>query len=517
MSSPLNDNLLINKSTNHNNKINNNKNTPPTKAAALLSESLFPPRKNKVETKNKEDPLATQVWRLYTKAKDTLPNGSRLENLTWRMMAMTLKKRQEEQQKELETNQAKNSPPFSGDTTTLLSSSAPPYSLDYMASAANDQKRNVMIDGSAKASVPTLLYNNSSMLTNVHGTNSITIPVDVDMEDGSASPLSTSSFHFSSSIESSTLGFNYFSQSVPNNHYNQNHDQQQSTTHQSPSPVMGLFPRLGSTLPNSQQHYQQASFFAPTPSESTPPPTEMNAGALSFEDILRMYYNNGNTTTVAVAGTPSTISNTNETFFNSKNRSDNIESATINPPRNHQDSTLASSPAHPSPIRPNTQQPYLNFDAGASNNSDTLTAVSPQPLSPKPTTASSSASQDNDNKKEATGSKKEGTQCTNCATTTTPLWRRNPEGEPLCNACGLFLKLHGVVRPLSLKTDVIKKRNRNSGNSNPIIPPSTASTYNNQIIAPAFTSRWGTSKRQRRISIDKPHQQVFRIGSLTGP
>jgi GATA-binding protein len=55
------------------------------------------------------------------------------------------------------------------------------------------------------------------------------------------------------------------------------------------------------------------------------------------------------------------------------------------------------------------------------------------------------------------------TTCTNCFTQTTPLWRRNPEGHPLCNACGLFLKLHGVVRPLSLKTDVIKKRNRGSG------------------------------------------------------
>ncbi|EJD52636.1 hypothetical protein AURDEDRAFT_158369 [Auricularia subglabra TFB-10046 SS5] len=50
------------------------------------------------------------------------------------------------------------------------------------------------------------------------------------------------------------------------------------------------------------------------------------------------------------------------------------------------------------------------------------------------------------------------TVCTNCQTTNTPLWRRDPDGQPLCNACGLFYKLHGVVRPLSLKTDVIKKR-----------------------------------------------------------
>jgi hypothetical protein len=165
------------------------------------------------------------------------------------------------------------------------------------------------------------------------------------------------------------------------------------------------------------------------------------------------------------------------------------------------DSTLPPTHIHSPSIRPNIQQSYPHFGQHVSDPIGT----SSRSVSPKP------SSQDNENKN--TSNKKEGTQCTNCATTTTPLWRRNPEGEPLCNACGLFLKLHGVVRPLSLKTDVIKKRNRNSGNSNPIIPP----TLNYNHLAPAFTSRWGTSKRQRRLSMDKPHQQVFRIGSLTGP
>ena len=39
-----------------------------------------------------KDPLAAQVWKAYAKAKTTLPNGPRMENLTWRMMHMTLKK-----------------------------------------------------------------------------------------------------------------------------------------------------------------------------------------------------------------------------------------------------------------------------------------------------------------------------------------------------------------------------------------------------------------------------------------
>lgn len=43
----------------------------------------------------KKDPLATQVWKAYARAREALPNGHRMENLTWRMMHLTLKKQEE--------------------------------------------------------------------------------------------------------------------------------------------------------------------------------------------------------------------------------------------------------------------------------------------------------------------------------------------------------------------------------------------------------------------------------------
>ncbi|XP_072144880.1 uncharacterized protein [Dermacentor andersoni] len=53
-----------------------------------------------------------------------------------------------------------------------------------------------------------------------------------------------------------------------------------------------------------------------------------------------------------------------------------------------------------------------------------------------------------------------GLTCSNCSTSTTSLWRRNNAGEPVCNACGLYFRLHGVNRPLAMKKDSIQTRKR---------------------------------------------------------
>ncbi|KAL1449657.1 hypothetical protein WDU94_002142 [Cyamophila willieti] len=59
-----------------------------------------------------------------------------------------------------------------------------------------------------------------------------------------------------------------------------------------------------------------------------------------------------------------------------------------------------------------------------------------------------------------TASRRSGLICSNCNTTNTSLWRRNQQGEPVCNACGLYYKLHGVARPLTMKKESIQTRKR---------------------------------------------------------
>ncbi|RUP48031.1 hypothetical protein BC936DRAFT_145054 [Jimgerdemannia flammicorona] len=74
--------------------------------------------------------------------------------------------------------------------------------------------------------------------------------------------------------------------------------------------------------------------------------------------------------------------------------------------------------------------------------------------------------------------------CSNCGTTTTPLWRRDEDGAPLCNACGLYLKLHHEKRPMSMKTDIIKKRQRYENGQNPGRRPSKKARVDGEDVEP---------------------------------
>ena len=52
------------------------------------------------------------------------------------------------------------------------------------------------------------------------------------------------------------------------------------------------------------------------------------------------------------------------------------------------------------------------------------------------------------------------TRCSNCSTGSTSLWRRDGSGSPVCNACGLYFKLHRQPRPLTMRRDTVQARKR---------------------------------------------------------
>ncbi|KAL7315167.1 glutamine-repressible protein product regulator [Mucor circinelloides] len=293
-------------------------------ADQVLACNLFPEDDQEMgddqidQEEKKKDPLSSQVWRMYTKAKDTLPNGSRLENLTWRMMAMTLKKQD-----------AAQSP------STSSSSSEP---VDTSAPELNENKPMISKSPPMK-------------------TDSINIPVN----------------------------------------YNEDHIVSFSESYHSPTSSSTFF--FGNDPPAATN----VTCAAPASSAAT----SLNMGAVSFEDMLNMYYNPASNAgqftdmnTTATASIDIVPASTNHHFDYAHSPSPSVSSV--------EEET-----------HPHHQKPQQNIQ----------------------------------------------TQCYNCSTQTTPLWRRDPSGNPLCNACGLFLKLHGVVRPLSLKTDVIKKRNRGAAGS----------------------------------------------------
>ncbi|KAJ1736306.1 GATA type transcriptional activator of nitrogen-regulated proteins [Coemansia biformis] len=75
--------------------------------------------------------------------------------------------------------------------------------------------------------------------------------------------------------------------------------------------------------------------------------------------------------------------------------------------------------------------------------------------------------------------------CFNCGAETTPLWRRDPEDNIICNACGLYYKLHSKARPVSMRQAVIRRRNR-------VNAPAGSSSSSTSVPAAAGGSiAWG--------------------------
>lgn len=189
------------------------------------------------------------------------------------------------------------------------------------------------------------------------------------------------------------------------------------------------------------------------------------------------------TTTAAVAAAASTNVNTGAATTSTATTGNTPTTTPTSPIEN-----ISKVPVKPSvdvPVKPKLEQQQQQSEQSSKppppppEQQQQHQLPTPPIKPPKTGTTSSSSSTTTSS---ATSSKisMSGPVCGNCQTQTTPLWRRDETGQVLCNACGLFLKLHGRPRPISLKTDTIKSRNRvkQNGSNSQSSKSSGANTLN---------------------------------------
>lgn len=386
------------------------------------------------------DPSAELLWAMYKNAKNSLENRTRMENLTWRMMFA--KKRQP--QSKLELDAIMNRP---------LDTKPKPETFDYVAHIRNLGPREVPGTKRAAPTLPVMAPHHSN-LTAPHHSNLTALLREVTPDHGfhfSLDPLA-----FEGPSDSNTGAF--LSQSVPS----------------APQRHMAT-PSLPSTRPPIGRNY--SAFDA----ERGPVPLRSQLLA-SF--AARQFSVHSTATATPIPYSPSQFGpplkrHTPALLYEATF----AQGMALRNDFPGYDPEFESMSLHDLHLLA-SQTPYELDDFGA------IDYVPSAPMGAlvemRSGTASLAHSVDgdaayllpsswlqsyfDDDKRAAKKKPKKkdlpfrqnnaNIECFNCHTKTTPLWRRDPQGEALCNACGLFQKLHGTVRPLSLKTDVIKKRQR---------------------------------------------------------
>ncbi|XP_051161170.1 uncharacterized protein LOC127281474 isoform X4 [Leptopilina boulardi] len=108
--------------------------------------------------------------------------------------------------------------------------------------------------------------------------------------------------------------------------------------------------------------------------------------------------------------------------------------------------------------------------------------------------------------------KKVDMSCTNCGTMTTTIWRRNMKGEMVCNACGLYYKLHGINRPVTMRRDTIHTRRRRPKGEKP-----TRHRKKGDNLHPTQTDHMDAESADMLAALRRQIQPHLMMAALTTP
>ncbi|KAI1317182.1 putative electron transfer flavoprotein subunit [Mortierella claussenii] len=102
------------------------------------------------------------------------------------------------------------------------------------------------------------------------------------------------------------------------------------------------------------------------------------------------------------------------------------------------------------------QQQHRDEDSTSSKVSSLTKKSAPDSVLLLPKTSSGS----NNNANKSSGGTPPAVECANCGQTQTPLWRKDAKGRSICNACGLYARLHQRDRPVTMRKTKIARRKR---------------------------------------------------------
>ncbi|EFO27581.1 GATA zinc finger family protein [Loa loa] len=141
---------------------------------------------------------------------------------------------------------------------------------------------------------------------------------------------------------------------------------------------------------------------------------------------------------------------------------------------------------HYSTTRPDMSQhivsysPFLNTSCGTAENNEQALVSGQQQSIRINSSGSRNRQLQRKNQPQHNSQRRQGLVCANCRGTNTTLWRRDADGHPVCNACGLYFKLHQVQRPISMKKEgTLQTRKRKQKSDGILRQPVTSKKLGN--------------------------------------